>query len=104
MSFYPIGFYFMSHSQSKKQMILLILFQNVLNLSYKQSYAKFLDEVKKGKYRLLIKNELKMSEELATEWKKNSDLISIVEALKNDFPDLDFHITRLLCILKSINS
>lgn len=53
---------------------------------------------------MLIKNESKMSEELAAEWKKNSDLISIVEALKNDFPDLDFHIARLLCMLKSISS
>lgn len=45
-----------------------------------------------------------MNEECATEWKKHSDLISVLEALKNDFPDLDFQITRLLYILKSIDS
>jgi len=71
---------------------------------YKQNQTKFLDEVRKGKYRLLIKNESKMNEEFATEWKKNCDLIYVVEALKNDFPDLDFQITRLLNILKLIDS
>lgn len=74
------------------------------NLIYKQDYGKFLDDVKKGKYRLLIKSESKMNEEFAAEWKKNSDLISVVEALKNDFPHLDFQITRLFNILKSINN
>lgn len=44
-----------------------------------------------------------MNEEFAAEWKKNSDLISVVEALKNDFPFLDFQITRLLNMLKSID-
>jgi hypothetical protein len=63
-----------------------------------------LDAVKKGHYRLLIKNELKMDDEFSDEWKKNSDLISVVEALKNDFPYLDFQITRLLYILKSIEN
>lgn len=63
-----------------------------------------MDTVKKGNYRLLIKNELKMKDEFSDEWKKNSDLISVVEALKNDFPYLDFQITRLLYILKSIDN
>lgn len=45
-----------------------------------------------------------MNEEFVTDWKKNSDLISVVEALKNDFPYLDFQITRLLNILKSIDN
>jgi len=71
---------------------------------YKQNQIKFLDEAKKDKYRLLIKNESKMNEEFTTEWKKNSDLIYVVEALKNDFPDLDFQITRLLNILKLIDN
>ncbi|XP_026807082.1 coiled-coil domain-containing protein 40-like [Rhopalosiphum maidis] len=78
--------------------------KNIHILSYKQNYAKFLDAVKKGHYRLLIKNELKMDDEFSDEWKKNSDLISVVEALKNDFPYLDFQITRLLYILKSIEN
>jgi len=42
-----------------------------------------------------------MNDEFSNEWKKNSDLISVIEALKNDFPYLDFQITRLLYILKS---
>lgn len=71
---------------------------------YKQTQSKFLDEVKIGKYRLLIKNESKMNEEFSVEWKKNSDLICVLEALKNDFPDLDFQTTRLLIILKLIDS
>lgn len=45
-----------------------------------------------------------MKDEFSDEWKKNSDLISVVEALKNDFPFLDFQITRLLYILKSIDN
>lgn len=80
------------------------MLQNIHNLSYKQNHAKFLDDVKKGKYRLLIKSESKINEEYSTEWKKNSDLISVVEALKNDFPYLDFQITRLINILKTINN
>lgn len=43
-----------------------------------------------------------MNEDHAVEWKRNSDLISVVEALKNDFPYMDFQITRLLSILKAI--
>lgn len=43
-----------------------------------------------------------MNEDYATEWKRNSDLISVVEALKNDFPYMDFQIIRLLNILKAI--
>eukprot|EP00102_Acyrthosiphon_pisum_P020925 XP_016658135.1 PREDICTED: coiled-coil domain-containing protein 40 [Acyrthosiphon pisum] len=78
--------------------------KNIHILSYKQNYAKFLDTVKKGHYRLLIKSESKMNDEFSDEWKKNSDLISVVDALKNDFPFLDFQITRLLCILKSIDN
>ncbi|KAE9542832.1 hypothetical protein AGLY_002743 [Aphis glycines] len=78
--------------------------KNIHILSYKQNYGKFLDTVKKGNYRLLIKNELKMKDEFSDEWKKNSDLISVVEALKNDFPYLDFQIARLLYILKSIDN
>lgn len=45
-----------------------------------------------------------MNEEHGVEWKKNSDLISVVEALKNDFPYLDFQITRLINILKAFVS
>lgn len=45
-----------------------------------------------------------MTEEFAAEWKKNSELIGVTEALKNDFPYLDFQITRLLNILKSIEN
>lgn len=45
-----------------------------------------------------------MNDEFSDEWKKNSDLISVVDALKNDFPFLDFQITRLLYILKSIDN
>lgn len=44
-----------------------------------------------------------MNEEFVAELKKKSDLISIVEALKNDFPYLDVQITRLLNMLKSID-
>lgn len=73
-------------------------------MSYKQRNAQFLDDVKKGKYRLLIKNEQRMTEEFAAEWKKNSELISVTQALKNDFPYLDFQITRLLNILTSIEN
>lgn len=45
-----------------------------------------------------------MNEEFTSEWKKNSELISVTEALKNDFPYLDFQIIRLLNILKSIEN
>jgi hypothetical protein len=45
-----------------------------------------------------------MNEEFVAEWKKNADLISIVEGLKNDFPYFDFQITRLLNILQSVDS
>jgi len=45
-----------------------------------------------------------MNEEFLAEWKKNADLISVVEALKNNFPDLDFQIIRLLNIIKSIDN
>lgn len=42
-----------------------------------------------------------MKEEFAAESKKNSDLISVVEALKNDFPYLGHQIIRLLSILEA---
>lgn len=45
-----------------------------------------------------------MNDALAAELKINSDLVSIVEALKNDFPNLDVQITRMLCLLKSTGS
>lgn len=45
-----------------------------------------------------------MNEEFAAAWKKNSDLIGVTEALKNDFPHLDLQITRLLNMLKSIEN
>lgn len=45
-----------------------------------------------------------MDEEFSVEWKKNADVISVVEALKNDFPYLDFQIARLMYTLKSIDS
>lgn len=45
-----------------------------------------------------------MNEVLEAERKKNTELISVLEALKNDFPDLDFQITHLLDILKSIEN
>ncbi|VVC24084.1 Hypothetical protein CINCED_3A023271 [Cinara cedri] len=78
--------------------------KNIHNLSYKQSHAKLLDEVKEGKYRLLIQNESKMNEVFEAERKKNTELISVAEALKNDFPDLDFQLTHLLDILKTIEN
>jgi len=71
-------------------------------LSSKQNYAKFLDDVKKGKYRLLITSESKMDEVLKASWKTNSDLIEVAEKLKNDFPDLECQISRLLFILDSV--
>lgn len=43
-----------------------------------------------------------MNEEFELECKKNSELIDTVEALKNDFPHLEFQIIRLLNILKSV--
>lgn len=45
-----------------------------------------------------------MNEVFAAEWKKNADLISVAEGLKNDFPYLDFQITCVLNILNSIDS
>lgn len=44
-----------------------------------------------------------MTKELAAEWKKNADLLSVVNSLRNDFPDLSFHMVRLLSVLKSID-
>jgi hypothetical protein len=82
----------------------IFFFKNVYELSYKQSYAKFLEEVNNDKYRMVIKNESKMNDELAAGLKINSDLTSVVEALKNDFPNLNIQITRMLFILKSIGS
>jgi len=63
-----------------------------------------LEDVKEEKYRLLIKSESKIKEAITTQGSKNSNLISVVEALKNDFPYLDFVLTRLLLTLKSIES
>ncbi|XP_050424677.1 putative leucine-rich repeat-containing protein DDB_G0290503 [Adelges cooleyi] len=78
--------------------------KNIEQLSQKQNYAKYLDEIKQGKYRLLIKNEEKMNEEITTNWKKNADIINVVETLKNDFPDLNYQIIRLINLLTSIDN
>lgn len=82
-------------------LFIVFIFQNIYNICYKQNYAKFLDEVLKRKYRLLIKNESTMNKEFTAEWKKNSDLISVVEVLKIDFPDLYVQIIRLLSMLNA---
>lgn len=79
------------------------LLQNIRKLRYKQTHCKFLDEVNKGIYRLLIKNESKMNESFSAELKKNSDLISVLEALKNNFPEFNEQIICLSYILKSID-
>jgi len=63
-----------------------------------------LDDVRKEKYRLLIKSDSKMNEAITAQDSKKSDLISVVEDLKNDFPYLDVELTRLLFTLKSIDS
>ncbi|XP_060873754.1 interaptin-like [Metopolophium dirhodum] len=73
-------------------------------LNFKQNHIKFLEDVKNEKYRLLIKSESKMNEAITAQGSKNSNLISVVEALKNDFPYLDVVLTRLLLTLKSIES
>jgi hypothetical protein len=62
-----------------------------------------LDEVRKEKYRLLIKSESKMNEAIIAQRLKNSNLITVVECLKNDFLFLDVELTRLLLTLKSID-
>lgn len=43
-----------------------------------------------------------MNEVSEAERKKYCDIISVVEALKNDFPYLNLQITRLFNMLKSI--
>lgn len=63
-----------------------------------------MDEVKKGKYRLLIQSESKINEGFEIERKKNSDLTTVVDALKNDFPYLDIQFTFLLNTLKSVEN
>lgn len=63
-----------------------------------------MDEVNNDKYRMVIKNESKMNDELEASLKMNSNLISVVENLKNDFPNLSVQITRMLFILKSTGS
>lgn len=50
---------------------------------------------------MLVKDETKTNDELAAQLKITSDLTSVVEALKNDFPDLDNEIKRILCFFKS---
>jgi len=82
----------------------LLLLQDFYKLNYKQHHTKFLEDVRKEKYRLLIKSELKMNEVFTAQRSKNSDLISVVEALKNDFPYLDVELTRLSFTLNSIDS
>lgn len=81
----------------------LLLFQDFYKLNYKQNHAKFLEDVRKEKYHLLIKSESKMNEVITAQRSKNSDLISVVEALKNDFPYLDTELTRLSFTLNSID-
>ncbi|CAH1737113.1 unnamed protein product [Aphis gossypii] len=77
--------------------------KNFYKLNYKQNRIKFLDDVRKEKYRLLIKSESKMNEAIMAQSLKNSNLITVVEYLKNDFLYLDVELTRLLLTLKSIN-
>ncbi|XP_060851664.1 coiled-coil domain-containing protein 40-like [Rhopalosiphum padi] len=77
--------------------------KNFYKLNYKQNRIKFLDEVRKEKYRLLIKSESKMNEAIIAQRLKNSNLITVVECLKNDFLYLDVELTRLLLTLKSID-
>lgn len=45
-----------------------------------------------------------MDEEFASEKKKNTSVISVVKNLKNDFPELEFQIIRMLNMLKSIDN
>ncbi|XP_050528436.1 uncharacterized protein LOC126898453 isoform X2 [Daktulosphaira vitifoliae] len=72
---------------------------NIQHLSYEQSYAKYLELVKQGKYRLLIKNELIINEKYTAARKKNHDILCVVEALKNDNPNLDNEFLRIINIL-----
>lgn len=52
----------------------------------------------------MIKSDLQMDEEFETERKKNANVISVIETLKNDFPELEFQIIRMLNMLKSIEN
>lgn len=61
-----------------------------------------MDQVNNEKYSLFMKCNLKVNEVYTSERKKNSDIISVVEALRNDFPHLNVQITRLFNMLKSI--
>ncbi|KAL4090962.1 hypothetical protein QTP88_025714 [Uroleucon formosanum] len=81
-----------------------LLLKEFYKLNFKQNHIKFLEDVKTEKYNLLIKSESKMNEAFTVQGSKNSDLISVVEALKTDFPYLDVVLTRLLLTLKSIDS
>ncbi|XP_050528439.1 uncharacterized protein LOC126898453 isoform X4 [Daktulosphaira vitifoliae] len=76
-----------------------IKIRNIQHLSYEQSYAKYLELVKQGKYRLLIKNELIINEKYTAARKKNHDILCVVEALKNDNPNLDNEFLRIINIL-----
>ncbi|XP_025205735.1 LOW QUALITY PROTEIN: early endosome antigen 1-like [Melanaphis sacchari] len=77
--------------------------KNFYKLNYKQNLVKFFDDIKKEKYRLLIKSESKMNEAIKAQSLKNSNLITVVECLKKDFLYLNVELTRLLLTLKSID-
>ncbi|XP_050520950.1 coiled-coil domain-containing protein 40-like [Daktulosphaira vitifoliae] len=79
-----------------------IKIRNIEHLSHKQSYARHLDSVKQGKYSLLIKDEFRIDEESSAAWKKNQDILCVVEALKNDFPNLDDKFLRIINILSIV--
>lgn len=75
--------------------------QNLELLVRKQRKARQYGELKAGRYSLQFRQESVMDHETQKQKSINSDLASIVESLKTDFPILETPVTQILNTLRS---
>ncbi|KAK6642805.1 hypothetical protein RUM43_004307 [Polyplax serrata] len=78
--------------------------QNLELLIRRQKKCKLYELLKSGKHRLLFKSEALLESEMQKVKNKNSDLISIMEALIQDFPGYRFYLKKIYNTFKALPS
>lgn len=73
----------------------MIAVQNLETLIRRQKKCKLYELLKNGKHRFLFKNENALESEMKKAKNKNADLVSIMEALIQDFPGYRFYLKKI---------
>ncbi|KAL6264767.1 hypothetical protein P5V15_004865 [Pogonomyrmex californicus] len=79
-----------------------IKYHNLQVLVFKQRKAKMLQDIKKGQYKILFKNETTLNEEFQNEQILRDYLKHVMERTSQDFPLLKNNIQKILLTLKIV--